>query len=975
MGLLQNMRIIFGRKSDADVHDAASIDLEIQPRISSASAPDVAESVRYRHRGLVLDVHDDSMAVRKINPVIDETDSLNLVSDEDHTVTRVTSVLKNSGSLHLNPAPSLLSGEPKRLSLSYEPKRLSLSYEPKRLSLGQETKRISFSQEIKRISFHEDTQHRISFSKLSPSSSESSPDRQNHVFEDQISEVAPRSSRELTKSRSGAEYALEGLRVIRETTLRAEKSVLWRSVEARFERLSKNGLLSRKDFGLCIGMKESNEFAGVLFDALGRRKGQTLPNITKEELRSFWLQISDESFEARMSIFFDMCDKNADGRISEEEVKEIIMLSASANKLSNLENHAGEYAALIMEEMDPDNRGYMELRQLEALFQAQWTGVFGKDGNSSTSPQTHTSLSQMLLRPQTWIKNPMMRLNYFLIDNWPRLWLLGLWLGAMTGLFVYKFVQYRYESSFLVLGYCVCTAKGAAETLKLNMALILFPMCRNTITWLRSTALSSVVPFDDNIQFHKMVAVAIAIGVVIHGGVHMACDFPRIAHASRSLFMMTIARGFHNKQPTYAEIIATPTVVMGLTMVALMTVAFVLASSRLKRNIVKLPSPLDRLTGFNAFWYSHHVFVAVYVLLIIHSTYLFLKFKFSDKTTWMYIVIPMLLYIAERTLSGFRANYYPVQIEKVAIYTANVLALHFTKPPGFKYKSGMYLFLKCPSLSPFEWHPFSITSAPGNNYLSVHIRTLGDWTEELKRTFSEICEPPIGNKSGLLRAEYVPSENKGSNPKFPKLLIDGPYGAPAQDYKKYNVLLLVGLGIGATPFISILKDILQDLRFAELQQAESNKYLDTPRKKPSRKYEGPTNAYFYWVTREQGSFDWFKGVMNEIAEMDPKAIVEMHNYLTSIHEEGDLRSSLITLVQALQYAKSGVDIVSGTRVKTHFSRPNWSKVFSRISSVHRNSTVGVFYCGINRLGKELDTLCREYSQLGTTKFEFHKEHF
>ena len=31
-----------------------------------------------------------------------------------------------------------------------------------------------------------------------------------------------------------------------------------------------------------------------------------------------------------------------------------------------------------------------------------------------------------------------------------------------------------------------------------------------------------------------------------------------------------------------------------------------------------------------------------------------------------------------------------------------------------------------------------------------------------------------------------------------------------------------------------------------------------------------TKAYFYWVTHEQGSFDWFKGVMNEIAELDQK---------------------------------------------------------------------------------------------------------
>lgn len=105
-----------------------------------------------------------------------------------------------------------------------------------------------------------------------------------------------------------------------------------------------------------------------------------------------------------------------------------------------------------------------------------------------------------------------------------------------------------------------------------------------------------------------------------------------------------------------------------------------------------------------------------------------------------------------------------------------------------------------------------------------------------------------------------------------------------------------------------------------------------------------TNAYFYWVTREQGSFDWFKGVMNEVADIDQRVcqfslesynylqrivqisllivnsllelqgVIEMHNYLTSVYEEGDARSTLITMVQALNHAKNGVDIVSGTRV-------------------------------------------------------------
>ncbi|KAL2326019.1 hypothetical protein Fmac_025077 [Flemingia macrophylla] len=36
-----------------------------------------------------------------------------------------------------------------------------------------------------------------------------------------------------------------------------------------------------------------------------------------------------------------------------------------------------------------------------------------------------------------------------------------------------------------------------------------------------------------------------------------------------------------------------------------------------------------------------------------------------------------------------------------------------------------------------------------------------------------------------------------------------------------------------------------------------------------------------------------------------------------MYEEGDVRSALITMLQSLQHAKSGVDMVSGTRVKTH----------------------------------------------------------
>ncbi|OMO79650.1 Cytochrome b245, heavy chain [Corchorus capsularis] len=780
---------------------------------------------------------------------------------------------------------------------------------------------------------------------------------------------------QLDRTRSGAQKALRGLRFISNT-----KANAWEEVQNNFNKLAKDGFLFRSDFAQCIGMKDSKEFALEMFDALSRRRRLKVEKICKDELYEYWSQITDQSFDSRLQIFFDMVDKNEDGRITEAEVKEIIMLSASANKLSRLKEQAEEYAALIMEELDPERLGYIELWQLETLLLQKDTYLSYSQALSYTSQ----ALSQNLqgLRKKSRIRRMSSKFVYYLEENWKRIWVISLWIMIMIGLFTWKFFQYKQKKAFEVMGYCLLTAKGAAETLKFNMALILLPVCRNTITWLRSTKLSHFVPFDDNINFHKTIAAAIVIGVILHAGNHLACDFPRLINSSKSKYDDDLSNDFGSLKPTYIDLVKGIEGVTGILMLICMIIAFTLATRWFRRNLIKLPKPFDRITGFNAFWYSHHLFVIVYVLLVIHGVFLYLVHDWYRKTTWMYLAVPVLLYAGERTLRFFRSGFYTVRLLKVAIYPGSVLTLQMSKPPQFRYKSGQYMFVQCPAVSPFEWHPFSITSAPGDDYLSVHIRQLGDWTQALRKLFSEVCEPPVAGKSGLLRADETTKKS------LPKLLIDGPYGAPAQDYRKYDVLLLVGLGIGATPFISILKDLLNNIVKMEEQadlvsdtsrtsdlsigSNDSNSSKVSPKRKKTLK---TTNAYFYWVTREQGSFDWFKGVMNEVADLDQRGVIEMHNYLTSVYEEGDARSALITMVQALNHAKNGVDIVSGTRVRTHFARPKWKNVLSKLSSKHCNARIGVFYCGAPVLAKELSKLCYEFNQKGSTKFEFHKEHF
>lgn len=772
----------------------------------------------------------------------------------------------------------------------------------------------------------------------------------------------------LDRNKSAATRALQGLAFISKT----DGIKGWPAVEKRFEELQKDGVIPRNLFGQCIGMKEK-EFTLELFDALARRRNIITSYINKDELREFWEQISDQSFDSRLQTFFDMVDKDDDGRITESEVRQIISLSASTNRLSKIQEQSDEYAALIMEELDPNNLGYIEVHNLETLLLQGPSQEMIRTGNSKY-------LSQMLsqkLKP-TLEPNPIKRwgkdFKYFLEDNWKRVWILVIWALICCGLFAWKFYQYRQRAVFDIMGYCVCVAKGGAEMTKFNMALILLPVCRNTITWLRNhTNLGVSVPFDDNINFHKVIAVGVFIGVALHAITHLTCDFPRLLHATEAEYE-PMKQFFGDKQPpNFWWFVKGTEGWTGIVMVVLMAIAFTLATPWFRRGRLNVPKPLKKLTGFNAFWYSHHLFVIVYALLLVHGWELYLSSGVWKKSTWIYLTVPVLLYATERLVRMLRSTVKPVKILKVAVYPGNVLSLHVSKPQGFRYKSGQYMFVNCKAVSPFEWHPFSITSAPGEDFLSVHIRTLGDWTSELRTVFSEVCQRPTGGKSGLLRADF--NAEVGPTIEFPKVLIDGPYGAPAQDYKNYDVVLLVGLGIGATPFISIVKDIVHNTKKIEEEECEIEDGNGPTSSSSTAAQFKVKRAYFYWVTREQGSFDWFKGVMNEVAESDKKGVIELHNYCTSVYEEGDARSALIAMIQSLNHAKTGVDVVSGTRVKSHFAKPKWYNVYKRIALNNPGQRIGVFYCGNPVLTRELGNLAREFSRKTNTKFDFHKENF
>jgi NADPH oxidase len=184
--------------------------------------------------------------------------------------------------------------------------------------------------------------------------------------------------------------------------------------------------------------------------------------------------------------------------------------------------------------------------------------------------------------------------------------------------------------------------------------------------------------------------------------------------------------------------------------------------------------------------------------------------------------------------------------------------------PSFKYTAGQWLFIQVPDVSRFQWHPFTITSAPEDPYVSVHIRQVGDFTHALgERVGAGPAVVAAMTKAAMngsekedngiygTRGDFVELD-AGGGASLPTVRIDGPFGAPAEDVFNCEVAVLIGAGIGVTPFASILKHIWYR------QQKGSLGSL--------RRVE------FFWVCRDAPSFGWFQSLLQEVeaAQADRK---------------------------------------------------------------------------------------------------------
>ena len=206
-----------------------------------------------------------------------------------------------------------------------------------------------------------------------------------------------------------------------------------------------------------------------------------------------------------------------------------------------------------------------------------------------------------------------------------------------------------------------------------------------------------------------------------------------------------------------------------------------------------------------------------------------------------------------------------------------------------------------------------MTSAPEEDFLSVHIRVVGDWTTKFTKRlgcqFEGEPETKLGQEAQL---------------GLPKVWVDGPYGTASEDVFNYEVAVLVGAGIGVTPFASILKSI-----WYKVQNPANTMRLQ--------------KVYFYWVCREKDAFEWFQDLLLSLEAEDMGQFLEIHCHITAGLKDNEIQNIMIHDLEGVE------DAVTGLRAGTLYGRPNWKEIFPRLAKTHHGASVGVFFCGMSHL--------------------------
>ena len=336
----------------------------------------------------------------------------------------------------------------------------------------------------------------------------------------------------------------------------------------------------------------------------------------------------------------------------------------------------------------------------------------------------------------------------------------------------YYSVEREHAGLRRIAGNGVTVTRGAASVMMFTYSVLIITMARNFITYLRETIFNNYIPFDSYITFHKIVAITALIFTICHCIGH-GINFYHISTQTpgdlNCLFREVYRRTHLLPQFTY-WLFLTMTGFSGFVLTLVTVIIFVFATQYARRYT------------YQAFWVTHHFYFAFYILMFLHGSGRLVQ----DPLFGNFFLGPGIIYAIDQIISVSRRKQ-ELAVIRADILPSLVIGIYFKRPHSFDYKAGQWVKIASSAQNPGEFHSFTISSAPHEDYLSLHIRAVGPWTYNF-------------------RDHYNPVNLRGQP--YPKVSIDGPFGEGHQDWTNYEVSVLVGGGIGVTPFASILKELV-----------------------------------------------------------------------------------------------------------------------------------------------------------------------
>ena len=558
------------------------------------------------------------------------------------------------------------------------------------------------------------------------------------------------------------------------------------------------------------------------------------------------------------------------------------------------------------------------------------------------------------------------------LNDLPRYIFVTLWMLTNIGLFIGFFVQFqtfpRYFYFRLISREGLAFARAPAAVINFNSLLILLPVCRNLISIIRGTCFrcsrSLRKALDKNISYHMLFAWTIIFCSVIHTAAHYYnYEFIIADAATPQIHGVTPSNPIKNNPLIFLGLLLNRTQNLPLDAVLLNYMTYAGVTGHIMWLVLFLMATSSveviRRSFFEIFWFTHHLFIFYFIALGIHQFQMILPlqsnvevsdplncsqltidttepgmcdelptFSAARPSSYKWFVIPLAIYLVER-LIRFVKGLIPVQILHVEEHPSRTLEIRM-KRKFFRQDVGQYIFVNIPSISFLEWHPFTLTSCPEDNpEFSVHIRIVGDWTEALLKKVRQ----------------------KGANVRSIIITTDGPFGTASEDVFDYEIVMLVGAGIGVTPFASVLKSIYNKRKNMNLKKL--------------------TQIYFFWVCPQPQSFEWFatllKTIEKALQDEGCPDLIKYEIYLTRGWTAAEARNIYL-------HEDDLEDPITRLGAKTNYGRPKWDEIFATVAENHQGKKVGVFFCGPPILSKQLHLQANKHST-NKCSFSYNKENF